>query len=74
MQSPQKHKCGPDTNPGLGLEGASCRNSHTRKGCPDKSIWCYTTNPKKRWDFCDPLDPNSVEDMTGRKASGYRGR
>ena len=30
-----------------------CRNPSKRKAM--KHIWCYTTNPKKRWDYCDPM-------------------
>lgn len=28
-----------------------CRNP-TRK---TKSIWCYTTDPEVRWEYCDPI-------------------
>ena len=31
-----------------------CTNSFGRKkGCFEKKPWCYTTNPKKRWELCD---------------------
>lgn len=29
-----------------------CRNSDG-----EKDIWCYTMDPRKRWDFCKPLPP-----------------
>ena len=34
-----------------GLTENYCRN-------PDSSetVWCYTTDPKTRWDYCDPID------------------
>ena len=49
-QSPQKHGNTPAKKPTNGLEGNLCRN-------PDggDTIWCYTTDPKKRWEYCDPI-------------------
>ena len=51
-QSPHKHtsnKSRPSTNPSAGLDSNYCRN-------PDgePSIWCFTTDPKTRWELCNP--------------------
>jgi hypothetical protein len=46
--------------------GNYCRN-------PDGgvTIWCYTTNRNKRWDYCDPLKVNAVwKESTGTYLSG----
>lgn len=40
-----------------------CRNTDP-KGA--KSIWCYTTDPNKRWEYCEPLP--SAEDIERRQA------
>jgi hypothetical protein len=46
-QSPHKHYNTPQRKPNSGLERNYCRN-------PDgmSKIWCYTTDKKKRWDYC----------------------
>eukprot|EP00966_Prymnesium_polylepis_P110029 2545835-Prymnesium_polylepis.1 len=33
-----------------GLDSNYCRNPDN-----EPTIWCYTTDPNERWDFCDPL-------------------
>jgi hypothetical protein len=49
-QSPQKHKFHVQERSKFGLIKNYCRN-------PDgeATIWCYTTDPAKRWEFCDPI-------------------
>ena len=39
------------------IEGGFCRN-------PDgePTIWCYTRDPNKRWEFCDPLQQKQKYD------------
>lgn len=49
-QSPHAHSLTPAKQPAKGLTQNYCRN-------PDgeATIWCYTTDAGKRWEFCDPL-------------------
>jgi hypothetical protein len=48
-QYPHRHTNTPQKKPSAGLERNYCRN-------PDgeKTIWCYTTDSKKRWEYCEP--------------------
>jgi len=66
-QSPHPHSRTPAyyANKGLGSHNY-CRN-------PDngKSIWCYTTDPNSRWEYCNPIQCNEL--LTGARGSGYRG-
>jgi hypothetical protein len=61
-----------------------CRNPDGGDG-----IWCYTTDPKKRWEYCDPLPTTTApapttlegdkqsdecnESTPGKRENGYRG-
>jgi len=57
QQTPHKHNNSPQKKPTFGLEdNNNCRN-------PDgaKTMWCYTTDPKKRWELCEPRDCNAEE-------------
>jgi len=69
-QVPHKHSNTPEKKPNSGLVGSYCRN-------PDGSdtIWCFTTQPDKRWDYCDPkrTAAECPEELKGHKDSGYRG-
>ena len=49
-QSPHGHSTTSSSYPTAGLVSNYCRN-------PDgeSSIWCYTTDPDQRWEYCDPL-------------------
>ena len=58
-QTPHEHKYSLELNPYL-KDGNYCRNPLTK----DKEVWateyhyglwCYTTDPKKRWDDCEPM-------------------
>jgi hypothetical protein len=48
QQTPHEHRITYEKYPYSGLEQNYCRN-------PDgeSQAWCYTTDPKKRWDYCD---------------------
>jgi len=50
-QTPHGHTATTDRFPDSGLVGNYCRN-------PDGEphIWCYTTDPNTRWQWCNPLD------------------
>ena len=39
-----------------------CRNADN-----SKTIWCYTTNPRKRWDYCSPKKPGLSRTETKRR-------
>ena len=60
-QYPQKHTRTPQIYPINGLNSNYCRN-------PDSSdtIWCYTQNRNKRWEYCNPIPA-----MKMPKGSGY---
>ncbi|XP_066292607.1 uncharacterized protein [Branchiostoma lanceolatum] len=47
-QTPHDHSYTPDDYQSSGLEQNYCRNPDS-----DPSVWCYTTDPDTRWDFCD---------------------
>lgn len=49
-QSPHKHRFTQKKEPNAGLDGNYCRNPDG-----DATIWCYTTDPKDRWEYCKPL-------------------
>ncbi|GAB1300519.1 Plasminogen [Apodemus speciosus] len=69
-QEPHRHSIfTPKTNPQAGLEKNYCRN-------PDGDVngpWCYTTNPRKLYDYCDipPCASSSLETrFTGQHFCG----
>jgi len=35
----------------------SAGNNYCRNPDGEPTIWCYTTDPAKRWEYCDPLPP-----------------
>merc|ERR1712136_623196 len=49
-QNPHTHKYTPEAYPDSGLVKNYCRNPSG-----GDTIWCYTTDPNKRWEYCDPL-------------------
>lgn len=55
MQTPQKHYYTPEKYPDAGLEDNWCRNPSVMTS-GESGIWCYTTDPTKRWDYCKPMD------------------
>jgi hypothetical protein len=36
-------------------------------------IWCFTTNPNKKWAKCDPVKEGNSEGLWGYKGTSYRG-
>ena len=52
-QAPHAHGFEPALHLNDGLDANYCRN-------PDNAdtIWCYTTDPSVRWEYCDPLPGN----------------
>ena len=42
----------PESYPDDGLESNYCRNTGA---LPEDTIWCFTMDPSKRWELCDPL-------------------
>ena len=54
-QSPHKHNRTPQNYKTSGLGSHNyCRNPDGEPGA-----WCYTTDPNKRWEFCDVGEPQS---------------
>ncbi|KAI8482588.1 hypothetical protein Bbelb_396550 [Branchiostoma belcheri] len=47
-QTPHEHDYTPADYPSAGLEENYCRNPDD-----DTRVWCYTTDPDTRWDYCD---------------------
>ena len=75
MQSPQKHIVDPLKYSGYGISGKGnnfCRNTDTSQDIGLKgdgyTIWCYTTDLRQRWEYCDPIkDPVETPKCTGPK-------
>ena len=54
-QSPHRHTRTPENYPGAGLGPHNfCRNPDDEMG-----LWCYTTDPDTRWEYCDVGEPKS---------------
>merc|ERR1719160_927168 len=55
-QSPQEHGYVPDWYPEAHIGDHNfCRNPDG-----DSTIWCFTTDPTMRWDFCSPRETSAV--------------
>jgi integrin beta 3 len=72
-QRPHRHKNTTKRWPSGGLEmGGFCRNPNNAR-----TLWCYTTDRNKRWEYCDPIRTASdsyFEKKKGRcrRANGTR--
>jgi hypothetical protein len=54
-QNPHKHNYKPEgKHKEFDLIENYCRNPSFKKKS-NKGLWCYTMNPKKRYENCDPL-------------------
>ncbi|XP_027652786.2 plasminogen-like isoform X4 [Falco peregrinus] len=62
-QKPHSHKYfTPVTHPGAGLDKNFCRN-------PDgdvNGVWCFTTDPEKKWEYCEIPRCSSSEHDCGK--------
>jgi len=50
-------------------------HNYCRNPDGEKTIWCYTTDVSKRWEYCDVAPAVSLgpEECSGTKCDGYRG-
>merc|ERR1719324_1257762 len=55
-QTPQSHSYIPDWYP----DGHLGDHNFCRNPDGDSTIWCITTNPQVRWEFCSPRDSSDV--------------
>jgi hypothetical protein len=55
-QSPQSHSYVPDWYP----DGHLGDHNFCRNPDGDSTIWCITTDPTVRWEFCEPRDTSEV--------------
>jgi len=56
-ETPHKHAhYSPSSHPSYGLVENYCRNPSHNQGGP----WCYTTDPNKRWEYCQIYECPSV--------------
>eukprot|EP00747_Dinoflagellata_sp_TGD_P168738 gnl/TRDRNA2_/TRDRNA2_195850_c0_seq1.p1 gnl/TRDRNA2_/TRDRNA2_195850_c0~~gnl/TRDRNA2_/TRDRNA2_195850_c0_seq1.p1 ORF type:complete len:578 (+),score=52.95 gnl/TRDRNA2_/TRDRNA2_195850_c0_seq1:73-1806(+) len=60
VQSPHRHFATAYRYPNAGLTGNYCRNP--RGALMARTIWCYTSDPGKRWEYCDPLTGSLLEE------------
>ena len=67
-QSPHRHSRTSSRYPNAGLVSNYCRN-------PDgePTIWCYTADPEKRWEYCDPLSVAVSSALPASYRSSYQG-
>jgi len=68
VQSPHTHSRTASRYPGFGLSSNYCRN-------PDgePTIWCFTTDPEKTWEFCEVKKHCDETISTSDKGASYRG-
>ena len=61
LDEPQAHEYHADQYPADDLRKNFCRNP----GKSQKGIWCFTTDPKKKWDYCAEVEEGSPEGLWG---------
>ena len=58
----------------LGENGVDAGHNYCRNPDGENTIWCYTTDADKRWEYCDPVGGRVCDEtMSGEKDAGYRG-
>jgi len=68
LQTPHGHK------QVLGEKGVEAGHNYCRNPDGEDTIWCYTTDPEKRWEYCDPVGGRVCDEtLIGEKDAGYRG-
>ncbi|XP_066271663.1 plasminogen-like [Branchiostoma lanceolatum] len=66
-QTPHEHSATPAKYPSSGLDHSYCRNPDGEFG-----VWCYTTDPSTRWEYCDVCVVQPGDCQVGDGAA-YRG-
>ncbi|XP_033114348.1 uncharacterized protein LOC117114763 [Anneissia japonica] len=59
-QTPHSHSFTPESYPNDGL----LNNNNCRNPDQDTTAWCYTTDPNRRWEFCDVGSPSESCEIT----------
>jgi len=67
-QNPHSHPFHPQVFMDKNLNHNYCRNPNGKR-----TIWCFTTDPKKRWDYCSPVDHNAEAQISSSR-TGHRKR
>ncbi|KAI0241195.1 hypothetical protein LSAT2_000115 [Lamellibrachia satsuma] len=69
LTSPHNHNCGKYNSKRQNY----CTNVDTNNACEESRPWCYTTDPKKRWEFCDIPVCTPKECLETTKGFKYKG-
>jgi len=67
-QNPHSHPFHPQVFMDKHLDHNYCRNPNGKQ-----TIWCFTTDPEKRWDYCNPVD-TSTDTQVGSSKPRHRKR
>jgi hypothetical protein len=66
-QTPQEHGYVPDWYPEAHIGDHNfCRNPDG-----DSTIWCFTTDPTMRWEFCAPRETSAVPNFLSEEPVGF---